>query len=306
MLRTHIAAAIGCARANALDGIIRQIWQGHGSGALCDEDASHLSALAHERRLALQGIPQKVLGGLVLPASGARASAPLAPAPVRRNSHARGRAEGRVWRPTNRQETQKILLAAKRYELAERRRGERNGPLGAIALEVLEYFVNLVDFRTGRLEPSLDTIMRKVRRSRDAVVRALKALRAHGFLDWLRRYEPTGHEGRGPQVRQVSNAYRLSLPQRALRLLGRLAKTPPLPDDEMQVRQDRAAMRTEQRASLPIEERMALDLGDTMLAKAMSGLGRLVGIRESARQTESQPVSILYGKTGADGPIPSS
>jgi hypothetical protein len=65
--------------------------------------------------------------------------------------------------------------------------------------------------------------MRKLRRSKDAVVRALQALRAHGFLDWLRRYVPTGQEGRGPQVKQTSNAYRLSMPARAMRLLGRLA-----------------------------------------------------------------------------------
>jgi hypothetical protein len=311
MLRTHIAAAIGCARANALDGIIRQIWQGHGSGALCDEDASHLSALAHERRLALQGRPQRVLGGLVLPAGAPRTDVSLsplarAPAPVRRHSHFKGRAEGRVWRPTNRQETQKILLAAKRYELAERQRGERSGPLGAVALEVLEYFVNLVDFRTGRLEPSLDTIMLKVRRSRDAVVRGLKALREHGFLDWLRRYEPTGHEGRGPQVRQVSNAYRLSLPQKALRLLERFGKAPPLPDDEIQARNDRAAALAAQRAGLSFEDRLTLDLGDTMLAKALSGLGQLVGKRESARQTESQSLYLSYGKTRENGPLPAS
>lgn len=306
MLRTHIAAAIGCARANALDGIIRQIWQGHGSGALCDEDASYLSALAHERRLALQGRPQRVLGGLVLPAGAPRAQTLLAPAPVRRHSHFKGRAEGRVWRPTNRQETQKILLAAKRYELAERQRGERSGPLGAVALEVLEYFVNLVDFRTGRLEPSLDTIMLKVRRSRDAVVRGLKALREHGFLDWLRRYEPTGNAGRGPQVRQVSNAYRLSLPQKALRLLGRFGKAPPLPDDEAQVRNERASTLAAQRASLPLDEGLMLDLGDMMLAKALSRLGQLIGERESAGQTESQSLSILNEKIRKDGPLPAS
>ncbi|HRM75333.1 MAG TPA: helix-turn-helix domain-containing protein, partial [Paracoccus sp. (in: a-proteobacteria)] len=61
----------------------------------------------------------------------------------------------------------------------------------------MELFANLVDFRTGRLEPAIETLMRMLRRSRDAIVRALKALRSHGFLDWLRRYVPTGNEGRG-------------------------------------------------------------------------------------------------------------
>ena len=135
--------------------------------------------------------------------------------PVRRHSRIAGR-EGVFWRSTNRQEVRRIMLAARRYELATRQPGARSGALGFVALEVLELFGNLVDFRTGRLEPSIETLMRYLKRSRDAVVRALKALRDHGFLDWLRRYVPTGAE-QGPQVKQTSNAYRLFLPKAAAR-----------------------------------------------------------------------------------------
>lgn len=150
-------------------------------------------------------------------------------APVRRHSYALGQCEGVFWKATNRQEVQCILLAAKRYELALRRKGERCGPLGSVAIEVLDLFANLVDFRTGRLELSIDALMRRLKRSRDAIVRALKNLRRHGFLDWLRRYTPTGNEGRGPQVRQATNAYRLSLPERARRLLGWRGRPFPTP-----------------------------------------------------------------------------
>ena len=80
------------------------------------------------------------------------------------------------------------FTAARRYELAERRPGERSGPLGSVAIELVELLGNLVDFRSGRLEPSIDMLMRFLKRSRDAVVRALRNLRTHGFLDWLRRY----------------------------------------------------------------------------------------------------------------------
>lgn len=83
----------------------------------------------------------------------------------------------------SRQEVRRILLAAGRYELALRGKGKRSGPLGSVAIEALEYFVNPVDFRIRRLN-----------RSRDAIVRVLKNPRAHGFLDWLRRYAPTGKE----------------------------------------------------------------------------------------------------------------
>ena len=212
--------------------------------------------------------------------------------PVRKHSRERGYCEGMFWRRTNRQEVQKILLAAKRYELAERRPGERSGPLGSVAIELLELFANLVDFKTGRLEPAIDTLMRRLRRSRDAIVRALKNLRTHGFLDWLRRYEPTGNEGRGPQVQQTSNAYRLSLPERAKRLLGRLGMSPPLPEDVEQQRQQREAEMKAHMDAMETGERVLFQMGDTPLARALANLGRSVKQRESARQTES-PSQIL-------------
>ncbi|GAA4167481.1 helix-turn-helix domain-containing protein [Shinella granuli] len=285
MLRTQIAAAIGCARGHALDEIMREVWTRHGTGQLSDDEAGELSTLAHDRRAALRESGQGTFS-LVMPPPPERC-----PTPVRRHSHFKGRSEGRIWRPTNRQETQKILIAAKRYELAERQKGARSGPLGSVAIEVLELFVNLVDFRTGRLEPSLDTIMGKVRRSRDAVVRALKALRAHGFLDWLRRYEPTGNES-GPQVQQASNAYRLSLPEKALRFLGRFGKAPPPPDDHVQVEAERKAVIEAHRASLDIGELALFDVGDNPLGQALARLGKSLQERESAKQTESQ--SDLY------------
>lgn len=291
MLRTHIAAAIGCARGNALDEIMREIWNRHGAGQLTEDEAGALSTLAQERRTALRGSGQGTFS-LVMPPPPARC-----PTPVRRHSHFKGRSEGGIWRPTNRQEVQKILLAAKRYELAERQKGERTGPLGSVAIEVLEYFVNLVDFRTGRLEPSLDTIMGKVRRSRDAVVRALKALRAHGFLDWLRRYEPTDREGSGPQVRQASNAYRLSLPEKALRLLGRFGKAPPSPDDHVAAQAARMAELDAYRKALPLDELALFEAGDNPLGQALARLARSMKQRESAKQTESPSNLYLSMKT---------
>lgn len=287
MLRTQIAAAIGCARRNALDEIMREVWTRHGAGQLSDDEAGELSTLAHERRAALRGSGQGTFS-LVMPPPRARC-----PTPVRRHSHFKGRSEVRIWRPTNRQEVQKVLLAAKRYELAERQKGERAGPLGSVAIEVLEYFVNLVDFRTGRLEPSIDTIMGKVRRSRDAVVRALKALRTHGFLDWLRRYEPTGNEGRGPQVQQASNAYRLSLPEKALRLLGRFGKAPPPPDDHVAAQAARAAELDAYRKALPLDELALFEADNNPLGQALAALGKSLQERESAKQTESPSQSII-------------
>lgn len=210
---------------------------------------------------------------------------------LHRDSRRAGSCEASFWRSTSRREVQKILKAAQRYELTGRQPGRRNGPLGAIALEVLALFANLVSFKTGRLDPSLDWIMNKLRRSRDAVVRALKALRDHGFLDWLRRFKPTPNEGRGPQVQQVSNAYRLSAPKRALALLGRWSGKPALPDDEGAERADREAIEAEHMSTLDLGAFASFRCGDTPLGRALAQMGNSLELRESAKRTESQSTS---------------
>jgi hypothetical protein len=292
MLRTQIAAAIGCARANALDEIMREVWTRYSAGQLSEEDAGQLSALAQERRAAWRGSGQAALG-LVLPPPAERC-----PTPVRRRSYFKGRSEGRIWQATTRKDVQAILKAAEIYnEAGLHEKGERSGPLGSVALDVLRLFVNLIDFRTGRLEPSITTIMDRLGRSRDTIVRALKNLRAHGFIDWLRRYEPTGNEGRGPQVQQASNAYRLSLPEKALRLLGRFGKAPPPPDDHVAAQAARAAELDAYRKALPLDELALFEADNNPLGQALAALGKSLQERESAKQTESPSQSTIAVRT---------
>jgi DNA-binding transcriptional MocR family regulator len=194
---------------------------------------------------------------------------------------------------------QAILKAAEIYnEAGLHEKGERSGPLGSVALDVLRLFVNLIDFRTGRLEPSITTIMDRLGRSRDTIVRALKNLRAHGFIDWLRRYEPTGNEGRGPQVQQASNAYRLSLPEKARQFLGRFGKAPPLPADHGQDQQAWSEAIDAYRKALPLDERTLLDVGDSRLGQSLATMARnLMNKRESDKQTESPSDLYLRGQT---------
>ena len=291
MLRTQIAAAIGCARGHALDEIMREVWTRYSAGQLTEDEAGELSTQAHERRHGSGGSGQTAFS-LVMPPP-----APRCPTPVRRQSHFKGRSEGRIWRPTTRKDVQAILKAAEIYnEAGLRQKGERSGPLGSVALDVLRLFVNLIDYRTGRLEPAISTIMDRLGRSRDTVVRALKNLRAHGFIDWLRRYEPTGNEGRGPQVQQASNAYRLSLPEKARQFLGRFGKAVPLPDDLAAEQEARAADLDAYRKSLPLDELALFEAGDNPLGRALAALGNAVKKRESDKQTES--LSHLYLKGG--------
>jgi len=214
--------------------------------------------------------------------------------PVRRNSRMAGR-EGVFWRPVSRKEVSAIILAAEKFELSTKRAGRgggrHNGALGPVAIEILRLFQNIVDFRTGRLDPSIEYLMDRLERSRAAIVRALKALRDHGFLDWLRRYVPTGGEGaRGPQVQQTSNAYRLSLPKRAAAAIARYFRPAPVPDDVVQAEAERAAEIEAHKATLTLSELPLFEVEDEGLAAVLSRLGASIAAkkeRESHRETES-------------------
>jgi hypothetical protein len=140
-----------------------------------------------------------------------------------------------------------------------------------------------VDHATGRLDPSIETIAARLRRSRDAVWRALKALKAHGFVDWIRRYVPAPTAGEaGPQVRQTSNAYRLTLPAIARALLGKPTRAPE-PDDFAH------------RRKVMADAIRAMEFEGSGLASAFDRLGRAVMKRETARQTESAQSNFIIG-----------
>lgn len=180
-------------------------------------------------------------------------------APIRRHSREAGR-EGMHWQRFNPRDVGRFMLAAERFERRGKLRGRRNGPLGHIGLEVLRELLRLVDYKTGRLDPSLQYLGDRLKRSKDAIVRALAALRRHGFIDWIRRWRATGDEQQ--PVAQTSNAYRLVLPPIARALLGLGAEDPPAPDDDTARREQRAESRAEMFASMAVTDRTRLRLSD--------------------------------------------
>ena len=116
---------------------------------------------------------------------------------------------------------------------------DRQGPIGDIGLRLLRELYRMVDFKTGRLEPAIDTLCKRVKRARSTVVIYLRKLKEHGFLDWVRRSEPTDNAGEaGPQVRQISNAYGFSLPRTAAAWVAKILGRGPLPDDELARQQE--------------------------------------------------------------------
>jgi len=203
--------------------------------------------------------------------------------PVRRNSRHIGERETRVWHPIGRtnEEARRfvgaMIKAAEQHDDETKRPGAQMGALGLTGIKVLKALTSFVCYRTGRLDPSIARLQERTRLARATVVRALARLKAAGFLDWLRRSEPTDNEGEaGPQVRQITNAYWFALKDAALarvkRLLGR---RPPLPADaEWRGRHD--ARETERMLdSAPCADQATFIAGhDNPLGEALAALGR--------------------------------
>jgi DNA-binding transcriptional ArsR family regulator len=75
-----------------------------------------------------------------------------------------------------------VLVVARHYEHHLKEFGQPNGPLGYIALEILEVLIG-ENFTSGLL--TYGFLQEKTKRSKSAISRALKNLCEHGFLEKL-------------------------------------------------------------------------------------------------------------------------
>jgi hypothetical protein len=134
---------------------------------------------------------------------------------VRRDSYDVDSDQANVWRKiedgskhTGLAWADALLQTAEEFDVVHKKHGER-GPLQANGIRILKAILRrALDFKTGRSEPELLTIMKWTGLSKPAVVAGLARLRDHGFLDWVRRSIRVGRKGQpGPQRKQTSNAY---------------------------------------------------------------------------------------------------
>lgn len=210
-------------------------------------------------------------------------------APVRRNSRHAGERELEQWRTANRfsaTERRERLRALREYDRQHKLPGKPMGPLGRVAIEIADELMGMRCFRTGRLDPALETIARKLRISKQTVVSALKRLKAHGFIDWFRRTRQVEDpEPGGPIVEQDTNAYWFKLPKWALDRVRAAIKGNPVPDDAVAhanaQRADVAAML----AAATSDERVDYHVDDGPLAAALRSLSRGVSNRGAASPT---------------------
>jgi hypothetical protein len=137
---------------------------------------------------------------------------------VRRDSYDVDDKRANVWRPIGDGTVagamdfrDALLQTAREYD--DHHRGDRGvRPLGWTAIRVLEILLGVrgvpICFKTGRLEPAIDTVANIARLSRTTVIKALARLKAHNFLKWVRRSQKTDRKGEfAPQRVQVTNAY---------------------------------------------------------------------------------------------------
>lgn len=214
---------------------------------------------------------------------------------VWRNSYTEGSIEDRVWKRIHdgtarggRRWTGALLKAAKALEVKSRKTrregepGARNGALGEVGLQVLEFLYDTVDYATGRLEPAIATIADAIGRSYSAVHDALCRLRQAGFLHWMRRSRPIDDpQPGGPQVEQVPNAYALLVPDAMRQWLASLFGVAPAAACEVERRKQQQAAFERMLAGLTAEERHeATWNGDKLLGETLRRLASLVDRRD--------------------------
>lgn len=101
-----------------------------------------------------------------------------------------------------------LVRLAEEYDLTHRKPGER-APLGAQAVRILKVMLQKgLRFDTGQLDPAVRTIASWTGYTYKTVHAALTRLRAHHFLDWVRRTVRVRDPDEGGDRReQTTNGY---------------------------------------------------------------------------------------------------
>jgi hypothetical protein len=114
------------------------------------------------------------------------------------------------FRPMPKKRAGRLFQKARAHDHATRKpgSGKHGGALGRIALNVMQVLLfDFMNYATGRLDPSIEAIARKAGCCATAAKNALKKLREHGFLTWVRRARPETDASGGFLLRQETNAY---------------------------------------------------------------------------------------------------
>ncbi len=129
--------------------------------------------------------------------------------PVWKNS---AREKVRFHARTKKAEATRIWHQLRNFECKTRTPGRQDGAVTRNGLAVAHAMIfDFLNFRTGQLDPAYETIATKAGISRSSVARGIIALRAIGFLTWIRRCIEVMRDGRY-SLEQESNAYAIHPP----------------------------------------------------------------------------------------------
>ncbi|GAA0394691.1 hypothetical protein GCM10009093_21580 [Brevundimonas terrae] len=156
--------------------------------------------------------------------------------PEHRRTYQRVRRESRWagserWQSISLEHGKDMLLALTVYREKLRQPGQRWGAKGTIssgAVEMYRLMINMAVRGRGRLEPSVGWLAEKLNVPAKVIHAWKSQLKEHGFLRWQRRYVESGLRGRrGPQVKQISNAYALLTPTKAWEGISKIIRRRP-------------------------------------------------------------------------------
>jgi hypothetical protein len=101
------------------------------------------------------------------------------------------------FQPMPKKKAVRLYHDARRFERQTRQPGRQDGALGRNGLAVLHALLfDILNYASGRLDPSYAKIAEKACISARSVARGLVNLKLAGVLNWLRRCKPAETDGR--------------------------------------------------------------------------------------------------------------
>jgi hypothetical protein len=198
--------------------------------------------------------------------------------------------------PLPKKKAVKFFHKARDFERQTRRPGKANGAIGRCGLLALHTMLfDIIDYASGKLTPSIETIARKACISTSSAKRGLANLKAVGVLNWIRRAGETRDEKGRFCLKQDTNAYGVLPPSQWHGFIDKpeappphpstWGATPPLPS----VIEQAVAERQDGASFAAMLKRMEDDPRDK-LAAVLASFGRAIEERE-AREKLAKPDS---------------
>lgn len=118
------------------------------------------------------------------------------------------------WIKVSKKKASRIWHQARIWDRQTRAKNKHGGCIGRTGLAVLYSLLwDSLNWKTGQLDPSIETIARRANVGRTATINALKRLKKLRIIDWMRRCVRSIDENGEFRLRQLTNAYGVAGPE---------------------------------------------------------------------------------------------